>query len=107
MAKLMSFKCPLCGAQLTVEDDRKSCFCTYCGTQIPLDDEVKRVEITKNININQTSADLGRIKEAEFRDKVYTNKINSENQKAKYDFLTILICLVAVIFMLLMLHFMY
>lgn len=36
---LISLKCPECGAQLKIEDDRPHIFCMYCGTKILIHNE--------------------------------------------------------------------
>ena len=37
--KLVTLKCPECGALLKVEEDRKQVFCSYCGAKIILDND--------------------------------------------------------------------
>ena len=37
--KLVSMKCPECGAVLDVEEGRKQIFCSYCGNKIIIDNE--------------------------------------------------------------------
>lgn len=44
--KFYSLKCPQCGADIDIEEDRKMIFCQYCGSKIVIDDEVNRSEIT-------------------------------------------------------------
>ena len=53
--KVKSLKCPECGANLEIEDNRTSCYCQYCGCKIILDDEKHEYTINKNININKTT----------------------------------------------------
>lgn len=36
--KLISIKCPDCGATLDISQNRKECFCSFCGNKIILDD---------------------------------------------------------------------
>lgn len=55
--KVVSLICPGCGANLSIEDGRKQCFCQYCGMKIMLDDE----------SITYRTVDEARIKEAEVR----------------------------------------
>lgn len=55
--KVISLTCPGCGANLSMEDGRKQCFCQYCGMKIMLDDE----------SITYRTVDEARIKEAEVR----------------------------------------
>ncbi len=43
----ISVECPKCGAPLSIEEKRKSAFCSYCGAKIILCDEN---EYTININ---------------------------------------------------------
>lgn len=49
--KLITLKCPECGATLQLDQDRKECFCTYCGSKILLDEEIQKqdVKIEKRI----------------------------------------------------------
>lgn len=37
--KIVSVKCPECGASLQIEDDRKQAFCSYCGAKVLLENE--------------------------------------------------------------------
>ena len=37
--KLISVKCPECGATLNIEENRKQAFCTYCGAKVLLQNE--------------------------------------------------------------------
>lgn len=55
--KVVSLTCPGCGANLSIENGRKECFCQYCGMKIMLDDE----------SITYRTVDEARIKEAEVR----------------------------------------
>ena len=72
--KIISLKCPECGASIQVEDDRDKCFCTYCGTQLYLDDGAKR-EVHEHI---YREVDEARIKEAELElEKQKLNWMNS------------------------------
>lgn len=57
--KLISLKCPDCGANLDVDAERSFCFCQYCGHKILIDDEVRRSEVTHVLR------DEARIREAE------------------------------------------
>ena len=45
MVKLVSLKCPECGAALSVENDMKRCFCTHCGTKLIIDEETAKISI--------------------------------------------------------------
>ena len=48
--KLVSLNCKSCDALLEVNEELKKVTCNYCGTEFMIDNEVKRIEITKNIN---------------------------------------------------------
>jgi DNA-directed RNA polymerase subunit RPC12/RpoP len=58
--KLISMVCPHCGAQLSIDLDRRQAFCQYCGNTLLVDDE-------NTININSRIVDEARLKEAEVR----------------------------------------
>ena len=58
--KLISMICPHCGAQLSIDLDRRQAFCQYCGNTLLVDDE-------NTININNRVIDEARLKEAEVR----------------------------------------
>ena len=58
--KLISMRCPHCGAELSIDMDRRQAFCQYCGNMLLLDDE-------NTININKRIVDEARLKEAEIR----------------------------------------
>ena len=79
--KMYQLVCPSCGANVEIEEGRKSCFCSYCGNKIYLDDEVKRVEITKHT----IYTDEARIKEIEANERIFRmkNELEIEYQKQK------------------------
>ena len=37
--KMISVKCPDCGASLDVEEGRRQCFCSYCGAKVMINNE--------------------------------------------------------------------
>lgn len=43
--KLITLKCPECGATLNLDGSRKEYFCTYCGAKILLDEEIQRQDV--------------------------------------------------------------
>lgn len=67
--KVITLKCPECGADLTVETDRKDCYCQYCGTHVLFDDETKTtVHVIKNeARIKETELELERLRIEEER----------------------------------------
>ena len=43
--KLVSVKCPNCGAVLKADEDLKNATCNYCRTSFLIDDEVKHIQL--------------------------------------------------------------
>ena len=41
--KIISLTCTNCGADLTIEEGRKDCYCSYCGHHMLIDDGVKEI----------------------------------------------------------------
>ena len=60
--KMIAHVCPKCGANLEIEEERTSFFCTYCGTLISIDDEVERKEVVHVIR------DEAKLKELELEE---------------------------------------
>lgn len=52
--KLVSARCPNCGASVDLDPSMKAAYCIHCGTRLMVDDEVQRIEIktdrTKEMN---------------------------------------------------------
>ncbi len=72
--KLISLKCPECGAKLKVEQNRERLFCQYCGTEIILQNENER--ICRHI-------DEAGIKRADTERLIELKKLELEAVKAK------------------------
>ena len=81
--KMYRLECPACGACVEIEPERESCFCSHCGRKIFLEDNTKRVEITKNINYHKTITDEARIRDVEFRERVYDKETAKEKEREK------------------------
>ena len=64
MVRLISVKCPDCGAALQFEEDRKTAFCSYCGAKILLHNENEYI---------YRSVDEAGLKQAE-NDRIYMAK---------------------------------
>ena len=58
--RLISLKCPSCGAELNIEDGRDICFCTYCGAKILVEqsDETVKARSRERI-VNDISSKIG------------------------------------------------
>lgn len=73
MAKLISLKCPECGANLSVETELKHFFCQYCGAKIMLEDDSATYTYRK--------VDEARIKEAEVSEIIKLKELEIEERK--------------------------
>ena len=84
--KLISVKCPDCGAQLNIEEGRKTAFCSYCGAKVILSNEN---EITfrhvDEANLKKAETErMVKLKQIELMEKrqVYVSKKTSYRIKA-------------------------
>ncbi len=73
MIRMVSLKCPECGANVSIEEERKHCFCQYCGTKIIMDDD-STTHIYRRV-------DEARIKEAEVEKLIRLKELELEEQK--------------------------
>ena len=78
MKSLLELKCPRCGADLNVEDDREILFCQYCGAKIIMTDE-NTFTINKTIHTID-DADIAR---AETDRMVQKHKIEMEEELSR------------------------
>ena len=87
--KLLSMKCPECGATLDRPDDRKMFFCTYCGSKILLDDGSHTVT---HIHIDQT-----REKELLYEEKKRAYELKKANTEERGKMIPIIFVCTAII----------
>ena len=80
---MYQLKCPACGGDIEIEENRTSCFCSYCGTKVYVDNETHRVEITKNINYHKTYTDEAKIRKIEFEERMNERKFAAEREERK------------------------
>ena len=80
--KLIKLTCPFCNANLELEQERKSYYCSYCGKKILLDDEVTRYEFI--------SIDESRIAEANAEEAIRLKELQLEEKKMKYHIILVL-----------------
>lgn len=73
MIRMVSVKCPECNAALSIEENRKHCFCQYCGTKIMVDDGSTMHTYRK--------VDEARIKEAEVNESIRLSELMLEEKK--------------------------
>lgn len=65
--KLITLKCPECGATLNLDSSRKECFCTYCGAKILLDEEIQRQDIKiENRIIDEAAIEKEKTKQLDY-----------------------------------------
>lgn len=69
--KLISLKCPDCGAHLEIEDNRTEFFCTYCGAHVMLNNENEYIyRHVDEAKIKETEAEYAyRLKQLELEEK--------------------------------------
>lgn len=80
--KLISMKCPECGAEVNAEEGREQCFCSYCGAKILLNREAAPSEAavqpdTKAAETPQTHDVQLRVIEAQERVEAHRTKQES------------------------------
>ena len=67
----IAVKCPECGANLSIESNRETAFCTYCGTKILIHNENEH--IIKNVDVAKINAveneKIIKLKELELAEK--------------------------------------
>ena len=69
--KFISVKCPECGANLDIEEDRKTVYCSYCGRKILLHNENEHVyRYIDEAEIKQAEA---RLREVALAEKQYAD----------------------------------
>ncbi len=84
---LISVKCPSCGADLSVEEEREVSFCSYCGTKVLINNENEH--IFRNI-------DEAKIKEAETEQMVLMRQLDMEEKANTSKKYLIIIWIVAI-----------
>lgn len=71
--QVISVNCPACGAEINIESDRESAFCTYCGSKIVINNSNEH--IYRNI-------DEARIKEAETDRMIRLKELEMEEKSS-------------------------
>ena len=79
--KLISVKCPECGAMLNVEENREHAFCSYCGTKVLIHNENEHIyRHIDEAEVKQAETDrMVRMKQMEYYEK---KRIDAEKTKA-------------------------
>lgn len=91
MAKLISIKCPHCGANLNVDDGQDTFYCQFCGTKIFLDElsdaAYDAKTKVKNMQHQETMAD----KKYDYKKFKIDSKFSERSQEFKHQILLLLI----------------
>ncbi len=68
---LISIKCPGCGADLSVEDNREFSFCSYCGTKVKINNDNEHIYRTiDEAGIKQAETDrIVKLRQLEMEEK--------------------------------------
>ena len=82
--KIIAYKCPQCGANLEIEQDRKEVYCSFCGTKLFIDDETRTMRIENNININKTIRYTDDAKVIREKNKLEMKKIEKKSDNMIY-----------------------
>lgn len=90
MMKIISLKCPECGADIDIEEGHRQCFCKYCGTKILIDDgnstytyrkvdeaRIKEDEVEKAIRLKELELELYDKKSKEDKKRMGRKRMNS------------------------------
>lgn len=77
MMKIISLKCPECGADIDIEEGHKQCFCKYCGTKILIDDG-------RSTTHTYHKVDEARLKEAEVDELIRLKELEIEKEERQY-----------------------
>ena len=83
--KLISVKCPDCGAQLNIEEGRKTAFCSYCGAKIIIrdDNEITFREVNE-AELKKAETDrIIQLKKFEFAEKQRADKAKKTQLRIK------------------------
>jgi DNA-directed RNA polymerase subunit RPC12/RpoP len=103
MVKIISLKCPECGADISIEEGHKQCFCQYCGAKIMIDDgstthtyrkvdeaRIKEAEVEREIRLKELELEL------------YDKQAKEKNQKLSHKYLNaaiFIVILISILFM--------
>lgn len=77
--KMISLKCPECGAVLSAEEDRNQMFCSYCGAKIIITNENEH--IYRHIDEGQIKEAEAQIKKAEVEQSIQLKKLDIIERK--------------------------
>jgi len=96
--KLVTVKCPECGATLDIEENRKYAYCSYCGTKILIHNENEHIyRHIDEAGIKQAETErIVKIKQIELAEK--TRAANEKNQ-AHYRRIAVTMWIVGTLFM--------
>ena len=85
--KLISLKCPGCGASLQVDTSRTTAVCPYCHTQFLIDDEVRKLQLD---NPRNTGYEFEKGRQDAQRESVQISAEEAKKKKRKTIILIVL-----------------
>ena len=96
--KLISVKCPECGATLNIEEGREQAFCTYCGTKVLLHNENEYIyRHIDEAGVKQAETDrIVRMKQMELAEK---KRADAEKTKALKIKISLIMATVGILMM--------
>ena len=71
--KIIEIRCPHCGGELHIGEDRKECFCEYCGSKLLFDDgTVTTVQVVRDeARLKELEIEEIKLKSFENKDKAH------------------------------------
>ena len=76
--KIRSLTCPLCGANLNIEEGRKTIYCSYCGAKLLLDDD--------SIKITLENIDHAKLHAVDANERLRNKELDLKNKQIEQDY---------------------
>lgn len=73
--QMIRLKCPACGANLEIESDRKTAFCTYCG---------EKILVHNDNEYTYRHIDEARLREIELEERELEEKIKDKEKREHF-----------------------
>ena len=88
--RLIKLSCPFCDANLELEQERDTYYCSYCGNRIAIDKEKTRLEYV--------TIDEGRIAEAKATETIRLKELELEEKKMKFNGILLSVWAISLVF---------
>lgn len=86
--KIIPMKCPNCGANIKIEEDKRISFCPYCGSRLLIDDDNKKYY---DIKLDQHIQNDAEIEEIRAKD-------NANKRTHTIELVLIIVCSIGLLF---------